>query len=412
MSEIIANSVRLNRFSSDIYKRLTATIEQAVRARICPAVGLAVFHQDEPYLDAAWGWIDPETKQFPVQTSMAFDLASVTNLYTTTAFLSLVSEEKVTLTTPLIDILPEFSHSNPRPVIHMPNAMRDDVAEPVSAGFSFDSSQVNFRHLLTHTSGLPEWTSIYANVVPPVAPDLQDPVSRRDRWATVLEQAVQVDFVGQPDDVVRYSDIGFMLLGEAVSRLHGTPGQLEQAIQARVLKKGFHHTVFNPLQNRYRRYDVVPTESDTVWRKRRVWGEVHDKNACAAGGVAGHAGLFAPAFEVASFGNLWLNHGVPYFNLDDELWQAATELQAASQTEARGLGWRLNALRDSSAGSKFHKDSYGHTGFTGTSLWIDPHASFVVALLTNRVYTGREKEGIHELRRNVHHILYDGAAKP
>ena len=118
--------------------------------------------------------------------------------------------------------------------------------------------------------------------------------------------------------------------------------------------------------------------------------------------MAGHAGLFGTAADVARFGEAWRRNEL---RLNEELYQSATMRQAGPIDEGRGLGWLLMAARDSSAGDLFSRESYGHTGFTGTSLWVDPARQLVVALLTNRVYRGRHEPGIHEFHRRVHDIL-------
>jgi CubicO group peptidase (beta-lactamase class C family) len=192
-----------------------------------------------------------------------------------------------------------------------------------------------------------------------------------------------------------------MLLGEAVVRLNGT-GDLATAVRSQITQPlDLATPQFNPVrEGDIDPISVIPTEDDPTWRKRRCWGEVHDENACGVGGVAGHAGLFAAAADIARFGQAWLAR--------DQRLQIAPSLMDEAVREQRhngfrfGLGWMLRAYEDSSAGDFFNPQSYGHTGFTGTSLWIEPEKRLVVACLTNRVYPGRWKEGIHPFRRAVH----------
>ncbi|NDJ60188.1 MAG: beta-lactamase family protein, partial [Chloroflexi bacterium] len=143
---------------------------------------------------------------------------------------------------------------------------------------------------------------------------------------------------------------------------------------------------------------------DPLWRGRRVWGEVHDENANGVGGVAGHAGLFASTRDIARFGQAWLT-GDPRLGIEVALHEAATTQQAATGPELRGLGWMLKSPENSSAGDTFSPTAYGHTGFTGTSLWIDPERHLVVACLTNFVYGGRGRPGLHEFRREIHDLF-------
>ena len=144
---------------------------------------------------------------------------------------------------------------------------------------------------------------------------------------------------------------------------------------------------------------------DNHWRHRRAWGEVHDENACGLGGIAGHAGLFATAQDVARFGQAWLA-GDERLAISADLRQTATSQQANGQFRL-GLGWMLKADNDSSAGDLYSASSFGHTGFTGTSLWIDPERELVSAVLTNRVYHGRADEGIHAFRRAIHDLIVE-----
>ncbi|NJM94530.1 MAG: beta-lactamase family protein, partial [Cytophagales bacterium] len=133
--------------------------------------------------------------------------------------------------------------------------------------------------------------------------------------------------------------------------------------------------------------------------------EVHDENGLRRGRYRWHAGLFGDAVAVASFGNDWLHHSQERFGISATLANTAIRLQAETGAERRGLGWMLKSESNSSAGDLFSTSSYGHTGFTGTSLWIDPFRNLVVALLTNRVYYGRDREGIHAVRRAVHDAI-------
>ena len=215
---------------------------------------------------------------------------------------------------------------------------------------------------------------------------------------------VNFPFAGAIGDTVRYTDIGIMLLGEAVARLHGR--RLDESVNDLVLQPlGLDSFTYNPMLSGITRDRIVPTELDNHWRHRRAWGEVHDENACGLGGIAGHAGLFATAQDVARFGQAWLS-GDERLAISADLRQTATSQQASGQFRL-GLGWMLKAGKDSSAGDLYSASSFGHTGFTGTSLWIDPERELVSAVLTNRVYHGRADEGIHAFRRAIHDLIVE-----
>ncbi len=388
----------INQLNEESFARLQLPIQQALSERIAPAIALAVYHQNDLLMDAAWGWHHPDTQALAVQTSDYFDLASVTKLYTVTALLSLITEKKLPLTTPLVEIVPEFGKLSPRPIDggQDPHSKIRQAINPAYIGQSVNAADVTLFHLMTHTSGLPPWRDVYTVASVPVPPNQVDPISPADRWALALEQLCQYPFVAPPDTGIHYSDIGLMLLGEAVARLSGTT--LDEAIYTLVDDK----VVYRPMANGIALEALIPTENDPTWRKRRVHGEVHDENACGVGGIAGHAGLFATARTVADLGKNWLNQT---FAIAPDLYAASVHLQAQTGNDVRGLGWVLRSSEGSSSGDFFSADSYGHTGFTGTTLWVDPQRQLVVALLTNRVYDGREKIGIHALRRAVHDAI-------
>jgi serine-type D-Ala-D-Ala carboxypeptidase len=378
---------------------------------VFPALSLAIIHRGEWAMDAAWGWIDPQTQQLPVTSDTLFDLASVTKLFTTMTFLSLVSARKIDLDNPLVKIIPQFGQSGPRSIDGGQDPSTQVVLPtPVNAcGKTVDPKKVTFRHLLTHTSGLSPWRHVYKDAgAAPTPPDITDPLSRDERWHRAMAAICNHPFVGQPGGLMRYSDLGLMLLGEATSRLHGSPGKLDIAVQERLLNPlNLQSMIYNPVRNGRDRNTIAPTEIDPSWRKRRCWGEVHDENACGVGGVAGHAGLFGTAADVTRFGQACLESDAR-LDITSELMTESKREHIETGGMRRGLGWLLKAHKESPAGDLFSPDSYGHTGFTGTSLWIDPERELVVACFTNRVYPGREKPGIDAFRRDTHDIIAEG----
>lgn len=389
-------------------------IIQPVLGDVFPAAALAVIRNGEMVLNAAWGWIDADSRQFPAATETRFDLASVTKIFTTTAFLSLAAERGLALETPLVEIVPEFGASGPRAIDggQDPHTKERLPTPEWARGQMVDPARVTFYHLLTHTSGMAPWRDVFNAAGPaPTPPDRPDPLGRAERWSNGLRAICGYPFVGQPGEgVVRYSDLGLMLLGEATARLHRADAatdavDLEQTIRARVLDPlGLKSVLFNPVRGGIDRSRIAPTENDPSWRGRRVWGEVHDENACGVGGVAGHAGLFATAHDVAMLGQAWLEND-SRLSSATEWMETAKRQHAETDGARRGLGWALRAVENPSASEQFSLESYGHTGFTGTSLWIDPQQKLVVTCLTNSVYPGREKGGTHEFRRAIHAAL-------
>ncbi len=357
---------------------------------IYTAAVLLVAQQGRTVFERAWGWLDPETRRHPTQRDSLFDLASVTKLYTVTLFMTLVEAGQVGLDQPVVEVVPEFRGR--RPIGRFEHPLTGEIEGLGDEGETVDVGGVTFRHLLTHTSGLPAWLPLYR------LPD-------RD---AARRAVLTTDFAYPTGQRLVYSDLGLILLKEAIERLTSAP--LNVALRQRVLDPlGLRETGFNPPPDLWPR--VAPTEV-CRWRQRRLVGEVHDENAGRLGGVSGHAGLFAPAREVAVLGQLYLNGGVYQGTrlLSPATVTAMTGPQAEHEGDRRGLGWMVQGagqwLRPG-----LSERAFGHTGFTGTSLWVDPARDLVVVLLTNRVYFGRDPEGITELRRRVHVALAEALGR-
>jgi len=389
-------------FSASALEHASSIVEQALD-RVFPAAvvliarhGLVVYHR-------AYGYFDPEQRQQPTPKDSLFDVASLTKLFTTTAFMRLVEAGYVGLDQPVAEILPEFGGRRPIGGTEDPLAKVPLPVEDTYAGREVDASAVTFRHLLTHTSGLAAWRSVYLQNPTEQAISVRDfspgqviPQERATRIAAIYKY----DFAYPTAAKVVYSDLGLIILGEAIARLAGKP--LELALREWVLEPlRLKDTGFTPPLSLASR--IAPTEI-CAWRQRRLRGEVHDENAAGLGGVAGHAGLFTTAWDVAVLGQLYLNGGT-YGDaalLTPVTVAEMTREQVAWEEMRRGLGWMLKARQGASCGSFFSDDSYGHTGFTGTSLWIDPRRDLLVVVMTNRVYYGRDVEGILRLRPAFH----------
>jgi len=368
-----------------------------------PMCALAVMHQGQVVLDQAWG----QCEGWRANPETLFDIASLSKLFTTSAFLSYVSLGKIGLDDPLVSVLPDFGKHGARAVEggQDPHSLQRLALDASLQGQTVDPSQVTFRHLLTHTSGLPAWRDVFSVAgSAPFPPEWHRPLEGKARWAQALPALYQYPFVDHPGRRVIYSDIGLILLGHALEVISGLA--LEQVIQVQVLGPlGLSRTLFNPVQQGFARLDeIAPTELDLRWRQRRVWGEVHDENACALGGVAGHAGLFSTAMDVALFGQAWLSE--PHkMGIDARLARLAKSELACTDDVRRGLGFVIKSHQNASAGDHFSPQTFGHTGFTGTTLWVDPDRHCVVACLTNGIYAGRAQHAPHTFRRLLHDLI-------
>jgi CubicO group peptidase (beta-lactamase class C family) len=381
--------------------RLASLIKAAVPS-VAPALAVSVWQNGSPWYEAYAGWVDPETETTPVGFSSLFDLASVSKLFTATAALRLANDFKLDIDDPVVGVIPEFGASGPRDVDggQDPLSWEPLPIPPGRGDWIVDPGTVTFHQLLTHTSGLAPWHSIFEVAGPtPPPPDEADPTTSAERWEAALAAISGYPFVARPGEEFHYSDLGFILLGMAVSRRFGQP--LPVAMQALIRDRlGLDSVTYTPLAAGRSRARIVPTEVDARWRQRRCWGEVHDENAAGLGGVAGHAGLFATVHDVARFGVAWSRQDAR-LRLD-RFWRTALTDQTPGLEAARGLGWQVQPTDHL---APFSTEAYGHTGFTGTSLVVDPRRDLVVALCTNRVYHGRAPEGITRLRLDVHEIL-------
>ncbi|HEX9118816.1 MAG TPA: serine hydrolase [Anaerolineae bacterium] len=363
-----------------------ATLLQAL-GRVFPAASLQVRLAGQIIWDAAYGWLDPDDRRHPVSLATPFDLASVTKLFVVTAFMQLVEEGAVTLDQAVSTVLPAFSGIRPIRAYEDPLRAGAWVSVEAPSGPTppgVDAAEVTFRQLLTHNSGLPAWR----------------PLWQTDSADEARQMALTTAFAYPPGTRVVYSDIGLILLGWAVERLAAAP--LDQVVATQVLVPlDLRHTGYRPLaapgagSGSPPAAEVASTEF-CAWRKGRLQGEVHDENAARLGGVSGHAGLFGTAADLAVFGQMYLDGGAPL--LRPATVAEMRRLQAQDGAVRRGLGFALWSPDPEASSNPFSPATFGHTGFTGTSLWIDPERRLVVSLLTNRVYYGRDAAGITAFR--------------
>jgi CubicO group peptidase (beta-lactamase class C family) len=266
-----------------------------------------------------------------------------------------------------------------------------DLDAPVTRyvpAFAAGGDSVTIRHLLTHSSGLAAWQPLFREVH-----------SRAEMFARVNATPLEAP----PGTRTAYSDLGAILLTEVVEGLMGH--RLDTLLEARVFSPlGMRDTRFLPPATLRAR--IAPTENDP-WRGRVLRGEVHDENAAAMGGVSGHAGLFSTAADLVKFAQLLLRGGEGLVR--PETIALFTRVQNQSFS-SRALGWDTPSA-GSSAGTKLSPSAFGHTGFTGTSIWIDPAQDLFIILLTNRVHPSRNNELIREVRPRVADLAAEAARR-
>lgn len=358
---------------------------------VTPALQLVVLHQGKKVIDLSRGWLDPETKQRPVRRDTRFDLASVSKLFVAAALMRYCDAGIIDLHQPVATILPEFSGL--RSIQPYENPLQSDDFVTVSdAEGEIDAGKITFYHLLTHQSGLPAWRPLF-----------------RQHNANAARQMALTTFFSYPTTTrIVYSDIGLILTGMALERIGSQ--SLDKVIHSQVLKPlRLRQTRYYPLPQQKSPRNVAPTEFCS-WRKHRVIGEVHDENAAQLGGVAGHAGLFSTAGDVARFGQSFLAGDGVLLRPQTIAEMSRLHVQFGNLQSGevrRGIGFALWSPDPEASSNPLSPQTYGHTGFTGTSLWIDPTRQLVVALLTNDVYHGRTGRGIGPLRVKINRAIVD-----
>ncbi len=342
-----------------------AALQRWADAGAFPGAVYAVGHRRQMVGLGAIGKMSYDDNAPPMPVDALFDLASVTKVVATTPVaMRAIERGTLRLDYPVQALVPEFQGA--------------------------DKSAVTIRHLLTHTSGLPAYVEFFRDHAPDDAGSAVRAAVLERIYATELEAPVGSRYV--------YSDLGIVLLGEALSR---ALGELFAEYARRELFEplGMHDTMWNPPASEHHR--IPPTEYD-AWRGAMVRGAVHDENAYAMGGVAPHAGLFSTAQDLAVYAQMMLNLGT--YDHDRVLgrstidrWRKPQNIVAGS---SRALGW--DTARGSQRWTMFDASAYGHTGFTGTSIWIDPTRGLFVILLTNRVHPTRENQQHVEARVEFH----------
>ncbi len=302
----------------------------------------------------------------PVRTDAMYDLASVTKVVVT-ATLSMIAFDRglLDLDAPVTRYLPEFAGGG--------------------------RERITVRHLLTHSSGLRAWRPLY------------ETCRTKD---DVLRAICGIEPEAPPGAKAVYSDLGIILLGAILERLWSL--EIETLARREALEPlGMKDTMYRPPASLRDR--IPPTEVRATWRKGLIHGEVHDENTAAMAGVAPHAGLFGTARDLGAFGKMMLNRGTHEGRrlIAAETVDLFTRRADMPVGSSRALGWDTRSETGSSAGSRFSLRSYGHTGFTGTTIWVDPEQAVVAVLLTNRVHPTRENLKIKEVRPAFHDAVME-----
>jgi CubicO group peptidase (beta-lactamase class C family) len=370
--------------SSERLSRVNVIIQEAIERKDFPGAVLLVGRRGKIVLHKAFGncqWI-PDSR--PMTTSMIFDLASITKpVVTATSIMILVERGEIRLWDKVKEFMPEFKPYES----DSPGASEDD-------GGPQDAC---LWHLLTHTSGLPPYTD---------AEELTLRFGDTLSTETLVEHIAQLEKSDPPGEAFHYSCLGFICLAYIIEKVTGQT-IAEFAVENIFEPLKMRHTFFTPSQEFHSL--CVPTE---VVNGEPLIGVVHDPLARLQGGVSGNAGLFSTAGDLAIFAQLMLNRGG--FKKRRILGPLAVQRMTSVYPEVdfagRGLGWDLDSAFSTNGGDLFGPDSFGHTGYTGTSIWIDPETETFVIFLTNRVHPSDEGS-VASMRSRVANVVASSIIK-
>jgi serine-type D-Ala-D-Ala carboxypeptidase len=384
-----------------LFARAFCILQDAITANAFPAASIAVtqngnlvalksfgnfvFEQDTTRAPSS---ADIEkSSQCEVQPSTIFDLASLTKPLATTTMAAILYERgQLELDAPIIGTVPEFrAPSDPQ------------------------RSEVTFRMLLAHSSGLPPYERLFL---------------KAQSGDDLLHAALSTPLTANPATRAEYSDIGFIILALALERLAQEP--LDIFSQSEIFGPlSMSNTTFNPpidirakippaADERAEPHSDIPDSPGrsthkprSTFRNRIIQGEVQDENAWVLGGVAGHAGLFSSAEDLAQFAHAMLQGGTPI--LRPETVTLFTRRDSTAPGSSRALGWDTPS-HPSQSGKYLGPNSYGHLGYTGTSLWIDPDRQLSITLLTNRTWPDCSNHAIKQVRPKFHDAIIEALA--
>ena len=339
-------------------------IYAAISDTIFPGAQLFVSKGNKILINKSFGKYTYEEDSKIITNKSIYDVASLTKVLSTTPVaMKLIQKKLLSLDFYLSDFYPVFNIGNKK--------------------------KITVRHLLTHSSGLPPYVEYYK-------------IDSVETKSDIINNIVNLDLEYEPDEKMIYSDLGMILLYDIIEKVSNS--SLDK-LSDKYFYKPFNmsNTYFNPINKDI----VVPTEYDNHYRMKLIKGEVHDENAYILNGVSGHAGLFSNATDIGIFSKFFLNEGVLFGRryLKKDLIRMFTSKKKNPVHSDRALGWDTPSKKGSSSGDYFSTGSYGHLGFTGTSLWIDPNEEIIIVFLTNRVYPTRNNKGIYNIRRELHNSI-------
>lgn len=370
--------------SSTKLRRLDVIINKAILNNEFPGTVMIVGRHGKIVFRKAYGKSQLEPDSRPMQVSMLFDLASVTKpVATATSIMILIERGEIRLQDKVKDFIPDFKrYEKPSPAADEANISEKEIAEP--------GEDARLIHLLTHTSGLP----------PYLEKETLDQLGAACPTGEMVELIAGLDKLCPPGEEFHYSCLGFITLAHIIEKVSGLSVDLFAARSIfRPLQ--MQHTIYKPPSELYEM--CVPTE---IVGGRLLVGKVHDPLARLQGGISGNAGLFSTADDLAVFAQMLLNKGEFRKRrvLSPLTVERMTEIYRHLFFAGRGFGWDLESSYSSNTGDLFGPAAFGHTGYTGTSICIDPETDTFAIFLTNRVHPN-DSGNIASLRSKVANVV-------
>jgi CubicO group peptidase (beta-lactamase class C family) len=387
--------------SSRTLERIESVVNEAIATHATPGCQILVARNGKVVYDKSFGGLTYERAD-SVTEDILYDLASLTKVSATLQTVMFLYEKGlIDLNKKLSHYLPELKNTNKRDI---------SLIEMLTHQAGLVPFIPMWNQTVKDTVFLPQYYSRVQNENYPlqVSPDLYAaPVLRDSVWSWIGESKLQ-DKPARTPYGYRYSDLGFLLLQRLAERIFNQPID-EFLVQNLYEPLGAYTTGFTPLK-KFPAQRIAPTEDDKIYRKTHIAGTVHDERAAMLGGVAGHAGLFSTATDLAKLAQMLLQKGsyggYQYYKPE------TVNLFTAKQFDRsrRGLGWDKPVQSDfnSPTSLKASPKTYGHTGFTGTCLWIDPEFNLVYIFLSNRVYPDRSgKLNTSNIRSRIQDVIYE-----
>ena len=340
------------------FSKVDNLINEAITDSVFPGAVLLINKKGGTIYEKAYGNFTYKKTSTKVTSNTIYDLASLTKIVsTTTSAMICIDESLFNLHDRVVKFIPEFNNNG--------------------------KENITIRNLLMHNSGLPAFKRFYK-----FCKNSED----------VINDIYNTNLMYKTGSKTVYSDLSMIVLQRVIEKVTGE--SLDSFSEKNIFKPlNMKNTMFNPPDSIKK--VIAPTEFDDYWRHRQLQGEVHDETASQLNGVSGNAGLFSNAKDLSNFLQMILNKGVLKGKriINEKTVKLFTKKQPQSN---RALGWDIKSKERSSAGHLFSDKSFGHTGYTGTSFWVDPGRKLFVIFLTNRVYPTRENRRIIKFRPKLH----------